>query len=78
MALTKLNYTGQGTIPIASIPTITGAKMPTGSVLQTVSNTFTGVNTFNNETADTGLSCAITPTESNSLLRICFYNRFKQ
>ena len=29
MALTKLNYTGQGTIPIANIPTITGAKLPT-------------------------------------------------
>ena len=52
MALTKLNYTGQGTIPIASIPTITGAKMPAGSVIQTknfytesrptsASNTFT-------------------------------------
>ena len=36
MALTKLNYTGQGTVPIASIPTITGAKMPVGSVLQTI------------------------------------------
>ena len=42
MALTKLNYTGQGTIPDASLPTIpigkiptlTGTKMPAGSVLQ--------------------------------------------
>lgn len=45
-------------------------RLPTGSVIQTVSNTFTGVDTFNNETADSGLSCAITPTESNSLLMI--------
>jgi len=36
MALTKLNYTGQGTIPIAKIPNITGAKMPAGSVVQTI------------------------------------------
>ena len=42
MALTKLNYTGQGTvpdaslptIPISKIPTITGAKMPAGSAIQ--------------------------------------------
>jgi len=62
MALTKLNFTGQGVLPATS--------MPSKSVLQTVSNTFTGVDTFNNETADSGLSCAITPTESNSLLMI--------
>ena len=30
MALTKLNYTGQGTIPIASIPTITSDKLASG------------------------------------------------
>jgi hypothetical protein len=70
MALTKLNYTGQGTIPIASIPTITGAKMPAGSIIHTVSNTFTGLATFTNGTVDLGLSCAIIPKESNSLLMI--------
>jgi hypothetical protein len=30
MALTKLNYAGQGIIPIASIPTITDDKLPSG------------------------------------------------
>jgi len=50
MALTKLNYTGQGTIPIASIPTITGAKMPTGSVIQTV------FHTWNDQASVTGSS----------------------
>ena len=58
MALTKLNS--------ASVID----RLPVGSVIQTVSNTFTGVDSFNNETADSGLSCAITPTESNSLLMI--------
>lgn len=45
-------------------------RLPIGSVLQTVSNTFTGVDSFTNETTDTGLSCAITPRESNSILMI--------
>lgn len=58
MALTKLNS--------ASVL----ERLPVGSVIQTVSNTFTGVDTFNNETADSGLACAITPRESNSLLMI--------
>jgi len=62
MALTKLNFTGQGVLPATS--------MPSKSVLQTVSNTFNGVDTFTNETADLGLSCAIIPKESNSLLMI--------
>jgi len=45
-------------------------RLPVGSVLQTVSNTFTNTDSFTNETADTGLSCAITPIESNSTLMI--------
>ena len=58
MALTKLNS--------ASVID----RLPVGSVIQTVSNTFTGIDSFTNETTDTGLLCAITPRESNSILMI--------
>lgn len=58
MALTKLNS--------ASVID----RLPVGSVLQTVSNTFTGIDSFTNETTDSGLSCAITPRKSNSILMI--------
>ena len=73
MALTKLNYTGQGTIPIAKIPTITSAKMPSDSVLQVINkvissqpNTSGSANTF----ADIpNFSQAITPTlTSNKII----------
>jgi len=71
MALTKLNYTGQGTIPIASIPTITGAKMPTGSVLQTVNaSTSTSVSTTGSSYIDTGLTATITPTSTTSKILV--------
>jgi len=68
MALTKLNYTGQGTIPIANIPTITGAKMPANSVLQVVNttktDTFTGTNS--SFTLVTGLAASITPSSTSN------------
>jgi hypothetical protein len=72
MALTKLNYTGQGTIPIASIPTITGAKMPAGSVIQTVQDgTTTEVVTSNNSTyVSTTNTCSITPSSASSKILI--------
>jgi len=74
MALTKLNYTGQGTIPIANIPTIT-AKMPAGSVLQTIqvvkTNTFTTGATTTTDIP--GLSVAITPQFSNSKILVRGY-----
>jgi len=72
MALTKLNYTGQGTIPIASIPTITAAKMPTGSVIQTKSVTKTDAATSSSSTfADiSGLSLSITPISTSSTILI--------
>ena len=41
-----------------------------GIILKVVHNTFTTMATFNNTTADSGLSCAITPTKANSLLMI--------
>ncbi len=73
MALTKLNYTGQGTVPIASVPTITGAKMPAGSVLQVVyANTTTEVSTTSTTFADTGLTATITPISTSSKILITF------
>ena len=72
MALTKLNYTGQGTIPIASIPTITGAKMPAVSVLQTVqaskSDTQQISGTSFVDVSD--LSVAITPRNASSKILV--------
>jgi len=73
MALTKLNYTGQGTIPIASIPTITGAKMPAGSVLQTITSPFNSIKAVNSTSyIAMGHSLQITPlsTSSKILLRV--------
>ena len=59
MALTKLNYTGQGTIP--------SAKMPTGSVIQVVSTTYqTEATTTSTSFVDTGLTFSITPQFSSS------------
>ena len=77
MALTKLNYTGQGTVPIANIPTITGAKMPAGSVIQTKHvvmkniqrNTTTGAYTLVSDGTDS-LQLSITPTSTSSKILI--------
>jgi hypothetical protein len=72
MALTKLNYTGQGTIPIASIPTLTGAKMPTGSVIQTVQGgrTTRFLSTSGTTFVDCGVSVNITPSSTSSTILI--------
>jgi hypothetical protein len=68
MALTKLNYTGQGTIPIASIPTITGTKMPAGSVIQIPTPVLSNTITVHNTTSftNTNLVLSITPTSTSS------------
>lgn len=72
MALTKLNYTGQGTVPIASIPTITGAKMPAGSVLQTVHQplNLTSGSTSGSSSFATYITKAITPSSASSKILI--------
>jgi hypothetical protein len=75
MALTKLNYTGQGTIPdsslptipISKIPTITGAKMPSNSILQVKETTWINKVTVSNATwTTTGHSVSITPFATSS------------
>jgi len=60
MALTKLNYTGQGTVP--------SAKMPTGSVIQTVeAQSSSTTTTPNTSFADVnGTSISITPSSTSS------------
>lgn len=70
MALTKLNYTGQGTVPIASIPTITSAKMPTGSVIQTVTTVETNSFSTSSGTYADIISKAITPSSTSSKILI--------
>ena len=63
MALTKLNYTGQGVVP--------HAKMPTGSVLQTVhATTTTAVSTNSTDYTSTNLTANITPKSSNSKILV--------
>ena len=64
MTLTKLNYTGQGTIP----PT----KLPTNSVLQVISTTKTDTQTITGSSfVDiTGLSATITPSSTSSKILI--------
>jgi len=64
MALTKLNYTGQGILP--------SAKMPVGSVIQTVSTNKT--DTFTTASSSfvivTGLTATITPSSASSKILI--------
>lgn len=64
MALTKINYSGQGAIP--------SANMPTGSVLQTVQTSFTGTANFTGTAFQTitGLNTVITPTSTSSKILI--------
>ena len=69
MALTKINYTGQGVLP--------HAKMPSGSVLQTItSSTATQVTATETNFAtpiDTGLAATITPKFSSSKILILIH-----
>tara|TARA_X000000368_G_scaffold48050_1_gene34316 strand:+ start:10803 stop:11339 length:537 start_codon:yes stop_codon:yes gene_type:complete len=66
MALTKLNYTGQGTVP--------HAKMPSGTVLQTLISEFNTPSTFaQNNSVNTSTdihSLAITPKFSTSKILV--------
>jgi hypothetical protein len=63
---------GFGTVPVAQIPQLTTAKMPTGSVLQVVSATKTDTFTTSSATAVdvTGLSVNITPTSATSKILV--------
>ena len=72
MALTKLNYTGQGTIPIANIPTITSAKMPSDTILQVKKVTWTAQFTTaaTTYTDITQATLNFTPIVANSTLKI--------
>jgi len=63
MALTKINYTGQGVVP--------HAKMPSGSVLQVVhTRTDSAISTASTSYVTTGLALAITPKFSTSKLKV--------
>ena len=67
MALTKLNFSGQPTLP--------SAKMPTGSVLQVIhsemdgADSATAVGSLTSYT-DTGLSVSITPSSTSSKILV--------
>ena len=65
MALTKLNFTGQPTLPSAS--------MPTGSVLQTITSPFNSIKAVDSTSyIAMGHSLQITPSSTSSkiLLRV--------
>ena len=62
MALTKLNFTGQPTLP--------SANMPTGSVLQVVSDTPTSSMTTSSSNYNFIISKAITPSSTSSKILI--------
>ena len=65
MSLTKLNFTGQGVLPSAS--------MPTGSVLQTITSPFNSIKAVNSTSyIAMGHSLQITPSSTSSkiLLRV--------
>lgn len=68
IAAVNANTITSGTIPLAQVPQLTTAKMPTGSVLQVVqtvkTDTFTSSSaTFTNIT---GLTATITPSSTSS------------
>ena len=71
IATVNANTITSGSIPLAQIPQLTGVKMPTGSVLQVVSNTFTSTFTSSSGSFVTiGLTASITPTSSSSRILI--------
>jgi len=72
MALTKLNYTGQGTIPIAKIPTITAAKMPSDTILQVKKVTWTSQTQITTQTFTDVVdgTFSFTPLSASSTLKI--------
>jgi len=67
MALTKLNFNGTGQGVVTN-------SLPSGSVLQVVSNTKTDVSSGTSATPeDTGLSATITPSSTSSKIYITGY-----
>jgi len=74
IAAVNANTITSGTIPVAQIPQLTGAKMPTGSVLQVVSTTKTDTftTTSTSFTDITGLSVSITPTSATSKILVIY------
>ena len=57
----------------ASLPTLTDAQMPAGSVLQVVNATHsTEAQTSSNSWSDTGLTATITPTSSSNKILVIF------
>ena len=65
---------GYGTVPVAQIPQLTTAKMPTGSVLQVIqvakTDTFSAQPGQNTWVDITGLSVSITPTSATSKILV--------
>jgi hypothetical protein len=72
IAAVNANTITSGSIPLAQIPQLTGVKLPTGSVLQVVSNTKTDTFTTSSTTdvAITGLFATITPTSASSKILV--------
>ena len=72
IATVNANTITSGSIPLAQIPQLSVAKLPTGSVLQVVSNTKTDTFTTSSTTpvAITGLFATITPTSASSKILI--------
>jgi len=72
IATVNANTITSGSIPLAQIPQLTGVKLPTGSVLQVVSNTKTDTFTTSSTTdvAITGLFATITPTSASSKILV--------
>jgi len=64
---------GYGTVPVAQIPQLTRAKMPTGSVLQVIQGTITSAQltvAAGQALANTGIAASITPTSASSKILV--------
>jgi hypothetical protein len=62
-----------GTIPVAQIPQLTRANMPTGSVLQVIQGTITSSQitvAAGQALANTGIAASITPTSASSKILV--------
>jgi hypothetical protein len=67
------NTITSGTIPVAQVPQLTTAKMPTGSVLQVIQGTITSAQlsvAAAGALANTGIAVTITPTSASSKILV--------
>jgi len=77
IATVNANTITSGTIPLAQVPRLTGVKMPTGTILQVVQGSGSGITAStttypNSSTRGTACSVSITPTSASSKIYVTY------